>query len=72
MSKVIQQVPISKDVCIVIIEFNEDSMEMVFRSSHEIVYRQTEKVEIREGKVYTRLYFFPQKFLSNFLINNED
>ncbi len=72
MPKVLQQVTISKEVCIVIVDFNEESQELTFRSSHELSYRQTEKIEFKEGKVFTRLYFFPQNYLSQFLINNED
>lgn len=72
MGKVIQMVVISPDNTLFITDFNEETEEMVFRTSRVPKYRQIEKITISEDMVYTNLYNFSVVFLSKFITSNMD
>ena len=67
MGKVIQMIKTSDEGYIFITGFNPETGELTFRTSRNPQYVQTEKIFIREGFVYTNLYFFQTGYLENFL-----
>jgi len=61
-TKIIQSVKISDDCILYLYGFN-DKNELVFRSSRNLKYLQSETIVIKNHIVYTNLYFFPEMFL---------
>lgn len=70
MGNIIQMVRISEEVSLFIIDFNEETEEMIFRTTYMPKYRQNEIVKISQDMVYTNLYHFPVFFLTQFVISN--
>lgn len=57
-------VPISKNVSLSLYGYNKKG-ELVFRSNRNIKHLQSEIIVIKQGTVYTNLYYFPEVFLKN-------
>jgi len=54
-----------------IIGFNPETMELTFRTSRNPQHLQTEKVLVKDGNIYTNLYFHPN-YLEKFLAENNN
>lgn len=72
MGKVIQMIAINEENSLFIIDFNEGTEELVFRTSMSPKQRQTETVTISEETVSTTQYHFHIAFLSKFITANMD
>ena len=70
MGKVIQMIKTSDEGYIFITGFNPETRELTFRTSRNPQHLQTEKIVIREGFVYTNLYFFQTGYLEKFIASS--
>lgn len=61
-----QMVRIDDSNTLFILGYDEGTQEMTFRVTMKPEHRQTEKVEIRDGMVFTQLYHFPLAYLLKF------
>lgn len=59
---IVVAVPTSLDNTLYLYGFN-DKEELVFRSSRNLKFLQSEKIIIEDHIVYTNLYFFHEKYL---------
>ncbi len=65
--KTIQMVPTSEDVSLFLISFDKKTNELVFRSTLNPPYLQTETVLIKGDMVHTALHFFHVGYLKNLI-----
>jgi hypothetical protein len=64
MAKVIQMVPVSKELSLFISDF--DGEVLSFRTSRNPAQNQKEKIVFKGNMVYTSLYHFHRNFLTAF------
>jgi len=50
-----------------IIGFNPETMELTFRTSRNPQHLQIEKILVKDGMIWTNLYFFHPNYLKKFL-----
>jgi len=69
--KTIQMVVTSDVTSLFLIDFNEDTQELTFRSSHNPTHKQIEKVLIKDDLVYINSRYFHIGFIEKLLKENE-
>ena len=68
--KTIQMVVTSEDTSLFLIEFNENTNELTFRSSRNPSYRQTEKIVVKDDIAYLNLHYFHIGFIQKLIESN--
>ena len=69
--RTIQMVVTSDDTSLFLIDFNEDTNELTFRSSRNPEYKQTEKIEIKDDVAYLNLHYFHMGFIQKLTESNQ-
>ena len=69
--KTIQMVVTSDVTSLFLLDFDEDTQELTFRSSHNPEHKQTEKVLIKDELVYINSGHFHVGFIQKLLKENE-
>ena len=58
-------VPTSDDTSLFLISYNSETNELIFRSSRNPQYRQSETVMISDNMAYINLHYFHVEYLKN-------
>lgn len=74
MPKVIQQIKVSETKSLYIIDFNEETDELSFRTTDEYNYLQKEEIVFNEKTqmIHTNLYHFHIEYLKRFINDNKN